>query len=437
MDPSRNPRRTQSSPRLLFQSRGCQKMRWSLAKTKTSTAPQANKSVVSKAPPASKSGQRQDLLRVQTSKTRLETAQSSRSNATVDATTSSHSKNRLVVAEVAGIAKILPRQAPTCSPAKADIHETCHGASALTIHDPKPDNQQETKTTKRSAQTKTSHLEVTDKCLSRNLVVTMSSREVTDKHQRVLPSGLVTGRDYSVQDPRGTTMHPSSPRQPMRGKKKPIEPTRPQLQKSISFTMKARPEKRVQAERGPFCDDNATGCFEKPHQLKRSVAREYEIATDKPREDIPCTLATQNYTNNQAYDGTNKGIMASPTKRIQDEIQMLPSTLDGPSTQSFIQFTPHPLKRSVSFVKTAAPDNAGQDQAQINIQSNGKCMERPHQLNRSENFVAVDPQDGTKPRRPQLKRSSARVEPLPVYQMSDCARAKCESRSKHKAILSS
>ncbi|KAH9121071.1 hypothetical protein AeMF1_007049 [Aphanomyces euteiches] len=171
MDPSRNPRRTQSSPRLLFQSRGCQKMRWSLAKTKTSTAPQANKSVVSKAPPASKSGQRQDLLRVQTSKTRLETAQSSRSNATVDATTSSHSKNRLVVAEVAGIAKILPRQAPTCSPAKADIHETCHGASALTIHDPKPDNQQETKTTKRSAQTKTSHLEVTDKCLSSNLVV--------------------------------------------------------------------------------------------------------------------------------------------------------------------------------------------------------------------------------------------------------------------------
>ncbi|KAH9082324.1 hypothetical protein Ae201684P_009650 [Aphanomyces euteiches] len=147
------------------------KMRWSLAKTKTSTAPQANKSVVSKAPPASKSGQRQDLLRVQTSKTRLETAQSSRSNATVDATTSSHSKNRLVVAEVAGIAKILPRQAPTCSPAKADIHETCHGASALTIHDPKPDNQQETKTTKRSAQTKTSHLEVTEKCLSSNLVV--------------------------------------------------------------------------------------------------------------------------------------------------------------------------------------------------------------------------------------------------------------------------
>ncbi|KAH9148431.1 hypothetical protein AeRB84_008217 [Aphanomyces euteiches] len=90
---------------------------------------------------------------------------------TVDATTSSHSKNRLVVAEVAGIAKILPRQAPTCSPAKADIHETCHGASALTIHDPKPDNQQETKTTKRSAQTKTSHLEVTEKCLSSNLVV--------------------------------------------------------------------------------------------------------------------------------------------------------------------------------------------------------------------------------------------------------------------------
>ncbi|CAK4722597.1 unnamed protein product, partial [Aphanomyces euteiches] len=125
------------------------KMRWSLAKTKTSTAPQANKSVVSKAPPASKSGQRQDLLRVQTSKTRLETAQSSRSNATVDATTSSHSKNRLVVAEVAGIAKMSPRQVPTCSPAKADIHETCHGASALTIHDPKPDNQQETKTTKR------------------------------------------------------------------------------------------------------------------------------------------------------------------------------------------------------------------------------------------------------------------------------------------------
>ncbi|CAK4255567.1 unnamed protein product [Aphanomyces euteiches] len=129
------------------------------------------------APPASKSGQHQDLLRVQTSKMRLETAKPSRFNATVDATTASHSKNRIVIAEVAGIAKILPRQEPTCSPAKADIHETCHGASALTIHDPKPDNQQETKTTKRSAQTKTSHLEVTDKCLSSNLVVTMSSRE--------------------------------------------------------------------------------------------------------------------------------------------------------------------------------------------------------------------------------------------------------------------
>ncbi|KAF0739268.1 hypothetical protein Ae201684P_009889 [Aphanomyces euteiches] len=350
--------------------------RSSLAKMTTSTAPQTKKSFVSKAPPASKSGQHQDLLRVQTSKMRLETAKPSRFNATVDATTASHSKNRIVIAEVAGIAKILPRQVPTCSPAKADIHETCHGASALTIHDPKPDNQQETKTTKRSAQTKTSHLEVTDKCLSSNLVVTMSSREVTDKHKRVLPSGLVTGRDHSVQDPRGTTMHPSSPRQPMRGKKKPIEPTRPQLQKSISFTMKARPEKRVQAERGPFCDDNATGCFEKPHQLKRSVAREYEIATDKPREDIPCTLATQNYTNNQAYDGTNKGIMASPTKRIQDEIQCF-------------------LQRSMDPQRKASSNNAGQDQARINVQSNMKCMERPHHLNRSENFIAVDPQDGT------------------------------------------
>ncbi|CAK4151297.1 unnamed protein product [Aphanomyces euteiches] len=151
--------------------------RSSLAKMTTSTAPQTKKSFVSKAPPASKSGQHQDLLRVQTSKMRLETAKPSRFNATVDATTASHSKNRIVIAEVAGIAKILPRQVPTCSPAKADIHETCHGASALTIHDPKPDNQQETKTTKRSAQTKTSHLEVTDKCLSSNLVVTMSSRE--------------------------------------------------------------------------------------------------------------------------------------------------------------------------------------------------------------------------------------------------------------------
>ncbi|KAH9152572.1 hypothetical protein AeRB84_005020 [Aphanomyces euteiches] len=356
--------------------------RSSLAKMTTSTAPQTKKSFVSKAPPASKSGQHQDLLRVQTSKMRLETAKPSRFNATVDATTASHSKNRIVIAEVAGIAKILPRQEPTCSPAKADIHETCHGASALTIHDPKPDNQQETKTTKRSAQTKTSHLEVTDKCLSSNLVVTMSSREVTDKHKRVLPSGLVTGRDHSVQDPRGTTMHPSSPRQPMRGKKKPIEPTRPQLQKSISFTMKARPEKRVQAERGPFCDDNATGCFEKPHQLKRSVAREYEIATDKPREDIPIRWHEQG---NHGF--TNQENSGRDT--------MLPSTLDGPSTQSFIQFIPHPLKRSVSFVKTAAPDNAGQDQARINVQSNMKCMERPHHLNRSENFIAVDPQDGT------------------------------------------
>ncbi|KAG9403007.1 hypothetical protein AC1031_006542 [Aphanomyces cochlioides] len=438
--------------------------RSSLAKMKTSTAPQAKKPVVSKAPPASKSGQGQDLLRVQTGKTRLETAQSSRSNATVDATTASHSKNRIVVAEVADIAKMSPRQVPMCSPAKADIHETCHNASALTIHNPKPDNQQETKTTKRTAQTKTSHLEATDECLSSNLVVAMSSREVTDKQQRVLPSGLVTGRDHNVQDPR-VTMLPSSPRQPLQEKKRPIEPTRPQLQKSSAFTMKTPPEKRVQAEGGPFCDDNATGRFENPHQLKRSVALEYEIATDKQSEDIPCTLATQNYTNDQElHDGTNTGIIAqaSPTKRIQDEVQMLPSALRGPSTQSSIQFTPPPLKRSVAFVKTALPDNRGQDQAQIKVQSNMKCMERLHQLKRSENFVAVDPRDGniqdesqlqvqtnktkiiptggstladdsaksalafsspgsafmpdaglTKPTRPQLKRSNARVEPVP------------------------
>ncbi|KAH9082498.1 hypothetical protein Ae201684P_009822 [Aphanomyces euteiches] len=147
--------------------------------------------------------------------------------------------------------------------------------------------------------------------------------------------------------------------------------------------------------------------------------------------------------------------------------------------------SPHLLKRRdiISFVKTASPDNAGQDQAQINIQSNGKCMERPHQLNRSENFVAANPRDGpcqdeselqvqtnkmkiipaggstladdsaksaltfSSPGsiKPQIKRSNARVEQLPVHQMNDCARsshlalyrAKWESRIKHKAILSS
>ncbi|KAH9125690.1 hypothetical protein AeMF1_003734 [Aphanomyces euteiches] len=551
--------------------------RSSLAKMTTSTAPQTKKSFVSKAPPASKSGQHQDLLRVQTSKTRLETAKPSRFNATVDATTASHSKNRIVVAEVAGIAKILPRQVPTCSPAKADIHETCHNASALTIHDPKPDNQQETKTTKRSAQTKTSHLEATAKCLSSNLVVAMPSRKVTKRSEnfaavnprdgkiqdesqlqvqtnkmKIIPTGGSTLADDSAKSgltfsSAGSAFMPnagltkqrrpklyrsnarvepsprSSPCEPSNPKKSPTEPTRPQLRRSVSFTMKARPEERVQDEDLP-CECKTTGRLKKPHQLKRSVALMVEseipvVSADEQHEETPCGVASRSSTNDrEPQDGFNTGriVEQSPTTRIHDEMArkqndspdppklffmrehsqdkkprrtdklgsiLLRSALHEPSKQDSIQSTPPQTKRSVSFVKTASPDNAGHHQAQIHVQTNGKCMETPHQLNRSENFVVANPRDGpcqdesqlqvqtnkmkiipaggstladdsaksaltfSSPGsiKPQLKRSNARVEQLPVHEMSACARsshlalyrAKWESRIKHKAILSS
>ncbi|CAK4611080.1 unnamed protein product [Aphanomyces euteiches] len=519
-----------------------------------------------------------DLLRVQTSKMRLETAKPSRFNATVDATTASHSKNRIVVAEVAGIAKILPRQVPTCSPAKADIHETCHNASALTIHDPKPDNQQETKTTKRSAQTKTSHLEATAKCLSSNLVVAMPSRKVTKRSEnfaavnprdgkiqdesqlqvqtnkmKIIPTGGSTLADDSAKSgltfsSAGSAFMPnagltkqrrpklyrsnarvepsprSSPCEPSNPKKSPTEPTRPQLRRSVSFTMKARPEERVQDEDLP-CECKTTGRLKKPHQLKRSVALMVEseipvVSADEQHEETPCGVASRSSTNDrEPQDGFNTGriVEQSPTTRVHDEEMarkqndspdppklffmrehsqdkkprrtdklgsiLLRSALHEPSKQDSIQSTPPQTKRSVSFVKTASPDNAGHHQAQIHVQTNGKCMETPHQLNRSENFVVANPRDGpcqdesqlqvqtnkmkiipaggstladdsaksaltfSSPGsiKPQLKRSNARVEQLPVNEMSACARsshlalyrAKWESRIKHKAILSS
>ncbi|CAK4648336.1 unnamed protein product, partial [Aphanomyces euteiches] len=228
--------------------------------------------------------------------------------------------------------------------------------------------------------------------------------------------------------------------------------------------MKAPPEKRVQEEGLP-CECKATERLKKPHQLKRSIALVVEseipvVSADEQHEETPCGVASRSSTNDrEPQDGFNTGriVEQSPTTRVHDEEMarkqndspdppklffmrehsqdkkprrtdklgsiLLRSALHEPSKQDSIQSTPPQTKRSVSFVKTASPDNAGHHQAQIHVQTNGKCMERPHQLNRSENFVAVDPQDGTKPTRPQLKRSSARVEPLPVYQMSDCARA--------------
>ncbi|KAH9121067.1 hypothetical protein LEN26_010835 [Aphanomyces euteiches] len=427
--------------------------RSSLAKMTTSTAPQTKKSFVSKAPPASKSGQHQDLLRVQTSKTRLETAKPSRFNATVDATTASHSKNRIVVAEVAGIAKILPRQVPTCSPAKADIHETCHNASALTIHDPKPDNQQETKTTKRSAQTKTSHLEATAKCLSSNLVVAMPSR-------KDLPCECkTTGR-----------------------LKKPH-----QLKRSVALMVESEIPV-VSADE----QHEETPCGVASRSSTNDREPQDGFNTGRIVEQSPTTRVHDEEMARKQNDSPDPPKLFFMREHSQDKKPrrtdklgsiLLRSALHEPSKQDSIQSTPPQTKRSVSFVKTASPDNAGHHQAQIHVQTNGKCMETPHQLNRSENFVAANPRDGpcqdesqlqvqtnkmkiipaggstladdsaksaltfSSPGsiKPQLKRSNARVEQLPVHEMNACARsshlalyrAKWESRIKHKAILSS
>ncbi|KAG9402923.1 hypothetical protein AC1031_006464 [Aphanomyces cochlioides] len=90
----------------------------------------------------------------------------------------------------------------------------------------------------------------------------------------------------------------------------PPKSARPQLTRSILFTAKDPPEKRVHEE-GLQCDRNEMERFKKPHHLNRSVALivEVELAVvtaDKQHEGIPFGLCSNCCVDSHTLPQTRK-----------------------------------------------------------------------------------------------------------------------------------